>query len=83
MADPPQNVTEVIAWAPFYDRGKFQYWVDTGRGTITIGSDGKPRVQFYNDRHAHGGSKWTHLLPVGEQPTEPVEEKPPEPKRHG
>lgn len=63
-----------IAWAPFYERGKFLYWVECGRGTIKLRGDGTAAAMLYNDRHASGGSIWTHLLPIGETPDDPKPE---------
>jgi len=58
----------VVVWTPFFDRGKFRYWKNVGRGACIIGKDGFPRTEFYNDAHATGGSIWTRVLPEGETP---------------
>jgi hypothetical protein len=71
--DPISAYTDVV-WAPFYRNGKLQYWVTVGRGVVKIGSDGKPRAEFYFDRHAAGGSTWGRILPPGEKPATPKAE---------
>ena len=69
MADQaPLKKIPVVAWAPFFERAKFKYWKNVGRGTTTIGKDGMPRTEFYNDAHVSGGSIWTRVLPEGETP---------------
>ena len=59
-----------ILWAPYFEHGKFRYWETVGRGRSKIGKDGKPRSEFYTDRHISGGSNWFRLLPPGEEPDE-------------
>jgi hypothetical protein len=81
MAEPTPTKYRVIAWAPFFERAKFRYWKDVGRGTITIGKDGQPRVEFYHDAHVSGGSIWTRLLPEGETPEDSPDEAHEQPKR--
>jgi hypothetical protein len=68
METPKPLKFPVVVWTPFFDRGKFMYWVRVGRGATIIGKDGKPRTEFYNDCHANGGSIWTRVLPEGETP---------------
>jgi hypothetical protein len=68
MENPKPLKFPVVAWTPFFDRGKFMYWVMTGRGETIIGKDGKPRTKFYHHSHATGGSIWTRVLPEGETP---------------
>ena len=84
MADQTPRKLRVVAWTPFFDRGKFQYWKDVGRGTAIIGKDGLPRTDFYNDAHATGGSIWTRVLPEGEKPEGPPDnEAEDQPQRPG
>jgi len=71
----------VVAWSPFFDRGRFRYWKDVGRGFVTIGKDGMPRTEFYNDAHATGGSIWTRVLPEGETPQGQPADEEEQPKR--
>jgi hypothetical protein len=68
MQDPKPLRFPVVAWSPFFDRGKFMYWVQVGRGVTTIDKTGRPRTKFHNSSHVSGGSIWTHLLPEGETP---------------
>jgi hypothetical protein len=70
-----------IVWAPFFERGKFRYWKPVGRARITIGKDGKPRTEFYNDAHVSGGSIWGRILPEGETPEDQPGEAQEQPKR--
>jgi hypothetical protein len=77
--DDPQSAYSDVVWAPFYQHGKLQYWVEVGRSQTKIGSDGKPRTEFYFDRHAAGGSTWGRMLPPGEKPAAPK----PQAKRPG
>jgi hypothetical protein len=72
----------VVAWAPFFERAKFKYWKNVGRGTVTIGEDGKFEASdFYNDAHVSGGSIWTRLLPEGVTPKDQPDDAPEGPKR--
>lgn len=81
MAEATPTKIRVIAWAPFFERAKFRYWKAVGKGTATIGKDGMPRTEFYNDSHASGGSIWTRLLPEGETPDDLPGEAQEQPKR--
>jgi hypothetical protein len=81
MAEPTPIKFRVNAWAPFFERAKFKYWKNVGRGTITIGKDGKPRAEFYHDAHVSGGSIWTRLLPEDETPEDQPDEAQDQPKR--
>lgn len=86
MEDQKPLKFSVVAWAPFWDRGKFMYWVQVGRGETIIGKNGKPRTRFHNSSHASGGSVWTHLLPEGETPQgapDDDEEQPNRPAKRG
>ena len=69
-----------IAWAPFFERGKFMYWHPVGRGRTKIGKDGRPRTEFYAHAHISGGSIWVRVLPPGEEP-DGMPDAEPEPKR--
>jgi hypothetical protein len=81
MSDPALKKIRVVAWAPFFERAKFRYWKDVGRGTATIGRDGIPRTEFYHDAHVSGGSIWTRILPEGETPEDQPEDAKDQPKR--
>lgn len=81
MEDPKSMKFNVVAWAPFFDRGKFMYWTVVGRGGTNIGKDGKPRTKFHNSGHASGGSIHTHLLPEGETPTDAPDDEDEQPNR--
>jgi hypothetical protein len=67
MDSTPRKIP-VVAWAPFFERAKFRYWKDVGRGMTIIDKNGIPRTEFYNDAHVSGGSIWTRILPEGEVP---------------
>ena len=81
MADPLPKKIPVVAWAPFFERAKFRYWKEVGKGTTAIGKDGIPRTEFYNDSHVSGGSIWTRILPEGETPEDQPDEAQHQPKR--
>jgi len=81
MEDPKPRKIPVVAWAPFFERAKFRYWKEVGKGTVTIGRDGIPRTEFYNDSHVSGGSIWTRILPEGETPEDQPGEAQEQPKR--
>jgi hypothetical protein len=81
MAEPIPKKIPVVAWAPFFERAKFRYWKNVGRGTTTIGNDGIPRTEFYHDSHVSGGSIWERLLPEGEMPEDQPGEAQEHPKR--
>jgi len=85
MAEPAPKKIRVNVWAPFFERAKFRYWKNVGCGTTTIGKDGIPRTEFYNDAHVSGGSIWIRILPEGETPEDQPEEAQEQPKRpaHG
>ena len=70
----------VAVWAPFFDRAKFRYWKNIGRGAVIIGKDGMPRTEFYFDAHVTGGSIWARVLPEGETPEDQPEEAQDQPK---
>jgi len=78
MADTPllKQLYPYIAWAPFFERVKFQYWAPTGRGRIRTGKDGNPRVELYSHAHVSGGSIWLRLLPPGEEPEGQPDDEP-------
>jgi hypothetical protein len=78
MADesPLKQLYPYIAWAPFFERGKFQYWAPVGRGRTKIGKDGHPRTELYGHAHISGGSIWLRLLPPGEEPDAPPDQEP-------
>jgi hypothetical protein len=71
----------VVVWAPFFDRGRFQYWKDVGRGNTIIDAEGLPYTEFYNDAHATGGSIWTRVLPEGKTPQGLPDDEQEQPKR--
>lgn len=71
MNDPKPAKFSVVVWQPFFDRGRFRYWKDVGRGVTIIDKDGKPQTDFYYDAHATGGSIWTRVLPEGQTPQGP------------
>ena len=81
--EPPlKQLYPDILWAPFFERGKFQYWQPVGRGRTKIGKDGKPRTEYYACSHISGGSIWGRLLPPGEEPDEaPADEPEAQPDR--
>jgi hypothetical protein len=81
MEDPKPRKIPVIAWAPYFDRNKFRYWKDVGRGTTTIGKDGLPRTKFDNDAHVSGGSNHVEVLPEGERPEDQPDEADEQPNR--
>jgi hypothetical protein len=81
MEDPKPRKIPVTAWAPYFDRGKFMYWKNVGRGTSTIGKDGLPRTKFDNDAHACGGSNHVRVLPEGETPEDQPDDEQEQPKR--
>jgi hypothetical protein len=81
MEDPKPPKFAVVAWAPFFDRGKFMHWVTVGRGETVIGKNGKPRTKFYCHSHASGGSIWTRLLPEGETPEGEPDDEQQQPRR--
>jgi hypothetical protein len=82
MADDPLfKLYPDIVWQPFFERGKFRYWKDVGRARTRIGSDGKPRTEFYHDAHVSGGSIWGRVLPEGETPEDQPDEAEQQPKR--
>jgi hypothetical protein len=85
MEDPKPRKIPVIAWAPYFNRGKFMYWKNVGRGTTTIGKDGMPRTKFDNDAHAVGGSSHIRVLPEGETPEDAPgdDEQPNRPAKRG
>lgn len=68
-------------WAPFFDRGRFRYWKNIGRGATIIGKDGIPRTEFYFDAHVTGGSIWVRVLPEGEAPQGEPDDAHEQPKR--
>ena len=79
MADdepPLKQLYPYIAWAPFFERGKFQYWGQVGRGRVKIGKDGHPRTELYSHAHISGGSIWLRLLPPGEEPDDAPADEP-------
>jgi len=71
----------VAVWAPFFDRGRFRYWKNTGRGATIIDRDGNPRTEFYFDAHVSGGSIWVRILPEGETPEGQPDDLQDQPKR--
>jgi hypothetical protein len=77
MDEPQPRKIRVIAWAPYFNRGKFMYWKNVGGGTTTIGKDGIPRTTFDHDAHAVGGSNHVRLLPEGETPEGPPDDEKP------
>ena len=36
METPKPRKIPVVAWSPFFDRGRFRYWKDVGRGFVSI-----------------------------------------------
>jgi len=85
MADDPllKKLYPDILWAPFFERGKFQYWQPVGRGRTKIGKDGKPRTEYYTASHISGGSIWGRLLPLGEEPDDVPADEPEAQRPHG
>ncbi len=73
--NPQPRKIPVVAWEPFFERGKFRYWKDVGRGIATIDAEGLPYTEFYNDAHATGGSIWRRVYPEGKTPEGPPDEQ--------
>jgi len=85
MADDPplKQLYPYIAWAPFFERGKFQYWAQVGRGRVKTGKDGHPRIEIFSHAHISGGSIWLRLLPPGEEPDDVPADEPEAKRPHG
>ena len=67
MPGPDKPMTH-IAWAQYYEHGKFREWVEIGRGRI----DSEGGIHIHNNRIALGGSSYILMLPVGSRPKDPT-----------
>jgi hypothetical protein len=60
-----------VAWAQYYEGGRFREWVEIGRGRIDVDSNGTVTAHVFENRIPRGGSGYTCLMPIGVKPPDP------------
>lgn len=70
MLDPKKPMTH-IAWAQYYEAGKFREWVEIGKGRIDVDRDGAITAHVFENRIPRGDSGYTCLIPIGVRPPDP------------
>jgi len=73
MLDPKKPMTH-IAWAQYYEGGRFREWVEIGKGRIENDGNGNLIARAHTNRIPRGDSGHTYLFPVGVRPPDPQPE---------
>ena len=63
--------TTHVAWAQYYEGGRFREWVEIGRGRIDVDDSGTAIAHVYENRIPRGGGGYTCLMPIGVRPPDP------------
>jgi hypothetical protein len=70
MLDPKKPMTHV-AWAQYYEGGRFREWVEIGKGRIDNDGSGNVIAHVHTNRIPRGDSGNTYLFPIGVKPPDP------------